>query len=112
MFTTPEKYPFFSAGSDAKGYIAVGMNAKGIVAIGMISQGLFTFSMVGTGIFCFIGQAGGTLGFGIYQVGVAWYCYLGQLSLGLYYTRAAQLGVNILGPIMDRNKKVYTNCEG
>lgn len=83
---------------NAKGYIAVGMFAEGIVAIGMIGQGIFTISMVGTDLLFFFGQVGGGFGFGIYQVGISWFCKLGQLSIGLWSTEKAQIGVSLISP--------------
>jgi hypothetical protein len=109
LFTTSD-YPIFSAGMNAKGYIAIGMTAQGIVSIGMMAEGLVTLSMVGSGLVVFVGQCGGGLGFGLYQVGVSWYCFLGQLTLSLWDTRAAQCGVNIFGPLFFREKRVFPTC--
>lgn len=75
------------------------MFAEGIIAIGMMAQGLFTISMVGIGVIAFIGQVGGGLGFGIYQMGISWYCYMGQLSIGIWSTKYAQIGVSLLAPL-------------
>lgn len=36
LFADPN-VPIFSAGMDAKGYIAIGMYAKGVVAVGMVA---------------------------------------------------------------------------
>ena len=91
-------YPFFSVGLHAKGFIAVGVFARGIVSFGILSQGLLTFSFLGSGLIVFIGLWGVSWGFGIYQLGVSWYCYLGQISISLYGCRKVQLGVSVLGP--------------
>jgi hypothetical protein len=71
LFTTSD-YPIFRVGMNAKGYIAIGMTAWGIVSIGMMDEGLVTLSMVGSGLVVFVGQSGGGLGFGLYQVGMSW----------------------------------------
>ena len=110
LFTKEEEIPVFSAGSSAKGYIAIGLYPEGIISIGLMSQGIFTLSMVGSGILVFIGQLGGGLGFGVYQVGVSWYCYLGQASISFWDTRKAQLGINILGPFVKPEKLRLVNC--
>ena len=83
---------------DATGFIAIGMNARGILCLGMMAEGVITISMLGYGLVFFIGQVGGTFGFGIYQLGVAWFCYMGQLTLSIWDTKAAQCGINLIGP--------------
>ena len=102
LFTSSGEYPAFSVGMDAKGYIAIGIQAKGIISIGIVAQGMFSLSMVGTGLVVFVGQVGGSLGLGIYQVGVSWFCLLAQLTISLWDTRRAQCGINILGPLWNR----------
>ena len=86
-------------GSDAKGIIAVGMVSHGIISIGVLSQGLFTFSILGSGLIIFVGQIGGGAGVGLYQIGISWYCFVGQLSVSIWSTNIAQMGFNILGPV-------------
>lgn len=110
-FFTESNMPIFSAGMDAKGYIAIGMYAQGIIAIGMVARGIFTMSMVGVGILFFVGQVGGGLGFGIYQIGIAWYCYIGQVSIGVWATRRAQMGFSILAPFFNPQRKHFVNCD-
>jgi hypothetical protein len=95
---------------DAKGFIAIGMTARGIVSLGMMAQGFVTFSMVGTGLIVFVGQMGGGFGFGIYQLGISWYCYFGQLTISLWDTKSAQCGINILSPLFFRHKRQYPSC--
>ena len=102
LFTTSGEYPAFSVGVDAKGYIAIGLKARGIISIGLVAQGLFSLSMAGTGLLVFVGQVGGSLGLGIYQVGVSWYCLLAQLTISLWDTKRAQCGINIFGPLCNR----------
>lgn len=87
-------------GTQAKGYIAIGFISQGIVSIGMLSEGMFSLGMIGYGILGFVGQIGGGLGFGIYQVGISWYCYLGQISISVWATFKAQLGINIISPMI------------
>ena len=98
-------------GSDAKGFVAIGMSAKGVIAIGIYSQGIFTLSMIGYGILAFVGQLGGGMGFGIYQVGISWYCYLGQLSISIWNTNKAQCGLNLISPLIYRERKHCQTCE-
>ena len=86
-------------GSNAKGIIAIGMVSHGIVSIGVISQGLFTLSILGSGLIIFVGQIGGGVGLGLYQIGISWYCFAGQLSVSIWNTNIAQMGVNVLGPV-------------
>ena len=100
MFTDASEYPVFDAGMSAKGFIAVGMNARGIVCLSMMGEGIITISMLGYGLVFFVGQVGATLGFGIYQLGVAWYCYAGQFTLSFWDTKAAQCGINLIGPYL------------
>jgi hypothetical protein len=73
----------------------------------MVGEGVFTLSMVGLGLLAFAGQVGGGLGVGVYQLGVSWYCYMGQLTLSLWDTRVAQGGVNIFGPLFFRENGCF-----
>jgi hypothetical protein len=111
LYTNARHYPLISVAADAKGIIAIGITARGVFSIGVVSQGLFTLSIVGSGILFFMGQAGGGLGFGIYQLGVSWYCRASQCSISLYYTHRAQCGFNILAPFIDKDKSHHSNCE-
>ena len=97
-------YPFISAGLHAKGFIAIGVVSRGIISFGIVSQGLLSVSMMGSGIIAFVGLWGGTLGIGIYQLGVSSYCYLGQLSISIVSSRSVQLGINIIGPLCNKQK--------
>jgi hypothetical protein len=101
LFTTSD-YPFFSFGVYAKGYIAIGIVCRGIVSIGVISQGFFTISLFGSGLFVIVGVLGGGFGFGMYQIGVSWYCLLAQLSFSLWGTGCAQGQVDILRPLFKK----------
>ncbi len=95
LFSSSNNFPVFSYGVNAKGIIAIGVFAQGIVAIGMISVGLFSISLLGIGLVVFVGQLGGGLGIGIYQIGISVYCFLSQISIALWETRKAQLGYSI-----------------
>ena len=87
-------------GKNAKGYIAIGLAARGILTIGLFCEGIISFCVIGFGLLCFVGQVGGGLGFGIYQVGVSCYCFLGQLSISIWTTVRAQLGINLISPLI------------
>ncbi len=67
--------------------------------------------MIGYGILAFVGQLGGGMGFGIYQVGISWYCYLGQLSISIWNTNKAQCGLNLISPLIYRERKHCQTCE-
>ena len=99
--------PIVSVGESAKGYIAIGVSSVGIISIGIFSTGIFTFSLMGSGLLMFIGGWGVCLGFGIYLFGVSWYCYRCFVGISIWDTRNALLGVNILGPLFNRTKKIY-----
>ena len=107
LLNSSSDYPVFSYGRDAKGYIAVGLFSRGIISIGVVGQGVITFSNLGYGLFLFLGDVGGALGLGIYQVGVSWYCIMGQLTISTWYTCIVSRGVNILGPLFNKEKKRY-----
>lgn len=98
-------YPFLSIGVGAKGFIAIGLYAEGIVAIGVIGQGLCTISMGGYGLMFFLGQVGGGLGLGIYQLGICYYCFLAQVSIGIWETKKCQVGVSLLSPCFNPERK-------
>ena len=102
LFSSSENYPAVDIGMNAKGYIAIGANAKGIISIGLLSQGLISISLLGYGLIFFLGQVGGGLCLGIYQVGVCWYCILGQMTISIWNTEKAQCGINVLAPLFNR----------
>ena len=86
------------------------MFSRGIFSVGLISEGIFTLSMVGTGLLLFVGSVGGGFGLGVYQVGISWFCYVGQMTLSIWDTKSAQLGVNVISPVVDRKKKQLVTC--
>lgn len=79
-----KKFPIFSFGVNAKGFIAIGVFAQGVVAIGVISLGLISVSLLGIGLVAFVGQLGGGIGVGIYQIGVSFYCVIAQISIAIW----------------------------
>lgn len=99
MIFKPENIPIFSFGVRAKGYIAIGVIAEGILAIGVVSVGFFSISLIGIGFLAFLGQIGGGIGVGIYQIGLSSYCIISQMSIAIWKTRKAQLGYSIMAPL-------------
>ena len=85
-FNNLAELPIVSVGQSAKGYIAIGIDAVGIISIGIYSIGIFTFSVMGSGLLMFIGVVGGGLGFGIYFLGISWYCYRCCLGVSIWDT--------------------------
>jgi len=102
---TPEAYPTWSFGYKAKGLFAVGVHADGVFCLGIFVNGLFSVGLMGVGLVFYGGGWGATLGIGVYHIGMAWYCMMGQLSINIYCGFMIHIGINLLGPCCNKYRR-------
>jgi len=85
-------------------FMSFGMISIGIVAVGQVAIGCFALGQAALGIFGALGQGVVTLGFTGGQICFATQVKFAQVSIALYRTEAAQLGISLLDPFLTGGK--------